>query len=913
MTPAHSLEPGPRSSDGDRSTSGPTSVRGLPHAFSRYRLISLLGSGNMGEVHRAYDTKLHRYVAVKLIRQLNSDPGAKEHLHKEARAMAALNHPNILAIYDLDDLDDGRPYIVTEYVKGVGLDRIERPLAWEVVREIGVALSCGLAAAHESGVLHRDIKPSNAIVDENGQVKLLDFGLAKLVDQSALVSAQGAASRRATALLAPKPAGALGTTLVSPRTTSHAEARRDGDPAGPLTGTGIGTPLYMPPEIWRGLQATARSDVYSLGALLYELCAGRPPHAGSPPHELGRAVVERDAPSLGDLVPSIDPGLATVIACCLEREPLRRYASGKELHDALQAVPEGNPYRGLAAFQAEQRTLFFGRGTASEELVRRMKSDSLVVVAGDRGVGKSSLCRAGALPAAQTGGLGGAWSVLGFVPGRSPLASLAAALAERVPIEAHELMRLLRADPGSLVQILEQRSSGEAGVVLFVDQLEELVTRSDPDEGMVVAEILGRLATGAPGVRVLMTLRSDYLARVAALPGLGPKLESAIYLLQPPAPPALREAVVRPLHRMRVSFQSDDLVETLVASAAGAPDGLPLLQFTLAELFRARDKASRSITRETVEKVGGIAEALGRHAEDVVQHMTAVQRSEARRILTMLASPRDAMAYLRAEDLVVGDPAAREALDGLVRGGLVVARLDPSQEPSYELSYPALPAAWSTLRRWLDEQAGSALLCRELEAAAIRWTRHGRTELWSKRQLDALRGAVEDDDLTKRARAFRDASREEVERRRRRRTRLVAALGLVALIACGALQLHAGRGVDPGVALRVDEGRRLIARAEREDDDAADCDYGVAALRVEAALQIDPGNAAVKELFGDALYARALLAERRHRRQERDELLARLALYDPDGARLRGFRAGATPVRGGSPAGEEPGDTTHPP
>src|SRR5262249_1828824 len=148
--------------------------------FDEYRLIKRLGRGSMGQVWLAHDTVLDRLVAVKFISELPTHDAIRQRFLTEARAAARVQHPNIIAIYRVGEIGP-RPYLISEYVRGDSLDRIARPVAWPRLLELAVGLARGLAAAHRRGVLHRDLKPANAILSETGEVKLLDFGLAKLV------------------------------------------------------------------------------------------------------------------------------------------------------------------------------------------------------------------------------------------------------------------------------------------------------------------------------------------------------------------------------------------------------------------------------------------------------------------------------------------------------------------------------------------------------------------------------------------------------------------------------------------------------------------------------------------------------------------------------------------------------------
>jgi eukaryotic-like serine/threonine-protein kinase len=913
--------------------SGPVSVWRPPPSLDEYRLIELVGRGGMGEVYLAHDEILDRSVAVKVISGIDPDPAAKERFLTEARAAARLQHPNVLTVYRVGELD-GRPYLITEFIHGKGLDDIAKPLSWRDVLKLGVGLARGLAAAHRRGVLHRDIKPGNAILTHDGEVKLLDFGLAKLLDGVPPPT-------RRSAVAPPPPPSAPerqgGSTLVSIAVADASEATNDTRP--PLTDAGslLGTPDYMPPEIWRGEPATRRSDVYALGALLFELAAGYPPHRDLPARTLPQLVQKQDAPLLTDLVPDISTKLAAVVERCLRRDPQERFASGEELRDALEqleltsragSVPEGNPYRGLHTFEAEHRTLFFGRRAETGTILERLRVEALVTVAGDSGVGKSSVCRAGVLPAVLDGALGGGrnWSVVRFVPGRSPMASLATAIAPILGMEETAIVRGLRAHATATARTIRERLGDRGGLVLFIDQLEELVTMSDPVGACTVAEALGHLATGLPGVRLLTTVRSDFLAPVAALPGLGDEIARALYFLKPLSPEGIREAITGPARMAGIRFESEALVDNLVESTrSAAGGGLPLLQFALAEMWEARDEATGVITGAALERIGGVSGALARHADAVILGMTAVQRSAARRILFALVSQQQTPLRRREDEILSHDAAGRAALNGLVRGRLLAVR-EGEQGPTYELAHEALIRGWDTLRRWLDEQADSRAVRQRLAAAAAEWERLGcaREALWSARQLAEL-GVVEPDDLTARDTAYVAASRKAVLRSKTMRTIVGTLVPLMMFGAWAGLRIHAQRDLEQRVAGLVDESKKTLAEAQRDEvasltargeaftrfdagerdrgdaawqrarslAQSADRAYGRASQSLETTLMVETGNPAVQGMLGDVLYARALLAEREHRTKERDELLDRLALYDADGTRRQRWSAPA--------------------
>ena len=292
-----------------------------------YEVLSVLGAGGMAEVYRARDTRLQREVALKVVNEaLAADPELVKRFEQEARVAGSLNHPNLVAVYDVGIQDDA-PFFVTELLQGESLrQRLSRgrippgtALRW------GAQMAQGLAAAHARGITHRDVKPENAFITSDGQVKLLDFGIAKLAEHRAA----GAGG----------PHGLLDVTVT---------------PTGDATRTGavLGSPGYMSPEQVRGETVDARTDLFSLGAVLYEMLSGRRAFPGGSLVESGYAILHNDP---APLEPEVGPGVAQVVSRCLEKEPDRRFQSARDLAFALevlsggsgpQTVPRGRPVPG---------------------------------------------------------------------------------------------------------------------------------------------------------------------------------------------------------------------------------------------------------------------------------------------------------------------------------------------------------------------------------------------------------------------------------------------------------------------------------------------------------------------------------------------------------------------------------------
>ncbi|WP_437285759.1 alpha/beta fold hydrolase [Sorangium sp. So ce406] len=308
-----------------------------PSTFDDYRLIRSLGRGGMGHVYLAHDEVLDRPVALKFVAADTPDPRTIERLRVEARAIARLQHPNVVAVFRIGEVR-GRPYIAYEFVEGEPLELLPKPVPWQVALRIALGLARGLAAAHRRGVLHRDIKPANVMLDGGGEVKLLDFGLAKLVDQpgaARLDPGSGSAAPSAPAAPPPPPrADMSAVTTVIPRELEAFGAIATAN----LTDGGMmmGTPLYLAPELWAGTTATPQSDVYALGLVLYELCAGRLPHAGLDLHAIASWVTARALPPLRSICPEVPEMLADVIDRCVLRAPGARFASAEEVQAALE-------------------------------------------------------------------------------------------------------------------------------------------------------------------------------------------------------------------------------------------------------------------------------------------------------------------------------------------------------------------------------------------------------------------------------------------------------------------------------------------------------------------------------------------------------------------------------------------------
>ncbi len=274
--------------------------------LGRYEILSLIGAGGMGEVYRARDVKLNRDVAIKVLpAALSADVDRLRRFEQEAQAVGALNHPNILAVYDVGT-HEGAPYVVSELLEGETLRQILADGGLPQRKAVNYAslIAHGIAAAHEKGIIHRDLKPDNIFVTKDEQVKILDFGLAKLV----------------------QPAG---DEIVR----TDVDTRVQTEP-----GKVMGTAGYMSPEQVRGQRVDHRSDIFSFGAVVYELLTGKQAFDGDSAVEKLNAILKNDPPEITQTDSRINPSLERIVRRCLEKKPERRFHSAHDLSFALEAL-----------------------------------------------------------------------------------------------------------------------------------------------------------------------------------------------------------------------------------------------------------------------------------------------------------------------------------------------------------------------------------------------------------------------------------------------------------------------------------------------------------------------------------------------------------------------------------------------
>src|SRR6266404_5492117 len=297
--------------------------------LGRYEIRSKIGEGGMGEVYRARDTKLNRDVAIKVLpAALSQDEDRLRRFEQEAQAASALNHPNILAVYDVGT-HDGAPYVVSELLEGESMkERLDDdPIAQRKAVDYAVQVTHGLTAAHEKGIVHRDLKPDNLFITNDDRVKILDFGIAKLIE--------------------PVGEGIAQTDIATRKVHT--------DP-----GTVMGTVGYMSSEQVRGRHVDHRSDIFSFGAVLYEMLSGQRAFRGESAVETLNAILKDEPTELTATSRNVAPALERVVWHCLEKSPERRFQSARDLAFALEALSgsssvSGQTLTAIAALPARSK------------------------------------------------------------------------------------------------------------------------------------------------------------------------------------------------------------------------------------------------------------------------------------------------------------------------------------------------------------------------------------------------------------------------------------------------------------------------------------------------------------------------------------------------------------------------------
>ena len=721
-------------------------------AVPGYELGDVIGEGAFGAVYRAMQPSVGREVAVKVVRaELADDPRFVQRFEAEAQLVARLEHPHVVPLYDFWRRPGGA-FLVFRLLRGGSLsERIaDGPLPLAAVTRLVEEMSGALAAAHALGVVHRDVKPANVLFDESDNGYLADFGIA--------VFAGG-----------------------------------DGEPDD-LDLRSAGSPMYASPEQARDGTATAASDQYALGVVAWEALTGRPPFAGSTTTEVFRSKFVNPVPPLSEgggvptaldavlqraTAPHSDQRFANVSdfarAWCLAvagvdtlrttghlaDEPVARTAAHTV---ASMTTVGGNPYKGLRAFREADAADFHGRDELVSRLAAAVDAAPFVAVVGPSGSGKSSLVHAGIVPEFRRRGD----LVVSMVPGTEPLAELEAALRRVATTGDAATMHARLLQPDGLVSVAADLVSEGERLLLVVDQFEELWTLAGSDAARdQFADLLVNAARPQTFLRIVVTLRADLYDRPLQHVGIGPVVSDATFAVTPMTSSELQDAIVVPAERVGVRFEPG-LVATMIGDVVSRPGALPLLQFTLAELYERR--MNTTVTVSAYAEVGGIGGALACRAEQLYVEMNAAGQADVHRLFTQLVTPGEDGDDLRrratSDELAGVDPAVIERLR--INRLLVTDHHPITRVPTVEVAHEALLREWPRLRDWIDEDRDTIRVRRAITQAADDWVAHERDEsiLYRGPRLSAAHEVATRLPLAATERSFLEASDELADRER---------------------------------------------------------------------------------------------------------------------------------------------------
>jgi serine/threonine protein kinase len=845
--------------------------------INQYEIIRELGSGGMGTVYLARDTRLGRRVAIKFLQASNAE--LTQRFILEAQATARCSHENIVIIYEVGEYQ-GNPFMVLEYLQGQPLSQIlkgQKRMPPGRAVELMVPVVRALVGAHEQGIVHRDLKPENILVTETGTIKVLDFGIAKVLQHDERLRAlpDGAGQGQGEGQ-----GQGQGQGQGKARAMGAEDLRGDAN----LTRRGaiLGTLAYMSPEQWGIGEIDHRSDIWAVGIMLFTMLAGKHPLAHLEGIQLATAaaLVDEPMPALAKAVVGVPQGLCELVDRCLRKRSTERFADARSLLKALEPFRPGrytrtmravrmdeSPYAGLSSFQEADADRFYGRSREIAAMVARVSDRPLMAVVGPSGIGKSSFVRAGVVPTLKQSGEG--WEVMVLRPGRDPLAALASLLMPLVSSsttladdvqQQKALVERLHAEPGYLGVILRRRAQREGrNVLLFIDQFEELYTLTpDARERLAFTTCLAGVADDVTApTRVVVSIRSDFLDRVSEDQHFMAELSQGLFFLAAPQRDGLRDALVQPAESAGYHFESPEMVEEMLDHLEATDGALPLLQFTVAKLWDARDNERKLLTMDSYRAIGGIGGALASHADSVLAELPAPARALVRDLFLRLVTPENTRAIVSLAELreLGRDPAeVQRTVDLLAQARLLVVQTSgDAAGASVELIHESLIHRWPTLRRWLDESHEDSLFLEQLRTAARQWQTKGNDSglLWrgetveeARRFLRRYRG-----ELPGAQRAFLDAVFDLDARavRRRRALFLGAGVTLTGLLAAASVALVVIRDSQLEAKRQAETAQKAEATARTAAEVAQKAEATARAAEAEARQRLEEVQAKERE------------------------------------------------------------------
>jgi WD40 repeat protein/serine/threonine protein kinase len=757
-----------------------------------YELRQSIGVGGFGAVYKAFQPIVEREVAIKVILPIYANhPDFIRRFETEAQTVARLEHIHIVPLYDFWRSPDGAYLVMRYYRNGSLRSRIDDGMEFDIedIVKWVTQIASALAAAHRNNVIHRDMKPDNILMDDDNNVHLTDFGIAKTGD-----------------------------------------AGEDEDFRG--------TPSYVSPEQITSSPVSPQTDMYSFGVMLYELLAGHLPFEPTSFTSIIAKHLNDPLPDVTLLRDNIPYEVNNVLQRATAKDPADRYSNildmAAEFREAvlgteISVMPTvdlaevENPYKGLRPFEQADAADFFGRDTLVQQLVDRLEEQHplkrFLAVVGPSGSGKSSAVKAGLIPALRWGDIPGSenWFFAEMVPGTRPLQELEATLLSVAFNEPDDLMEQLQTDDHSLIRIVEKiLPNKDDELLLVIDQFEEIFTFAQSDKEILHFLKLLNTTVRHPDsrVRVIVTLRADFYDRPLLYPDFGTLMRERTEVVLPLNAHELEQSITGPVARIGIQVDAD-LVATIISDVSEEPGVLPLLQYVLTETFEKSDGSTLSL--QAYESIGGVIGALARRAEELHSTMDEASQKIIRqlflRLVTLGEGTEDTrrrvawselMSFTGKDDTTQMRATMQKVLDNFGRYRLLTGDRDPvTREPTIEVAHEALIREWKRLRDWLDESRSDVRSQRILASAASEWVSAdrevsfllsgahlGQFEEWmntadlalTEEERAYLEISLEQRDIRLRAEAERKAREEELELRSKQRLRMLLTTMTIAAI-----------------------------------------------------------------------------------------------------------------------------------
>lgn len=732
-------------------------IDSLNNDIKGYQIFEKLGEGGFGAVYLARQELLKRNVAIKIILpQFANEPDFVRRFEIEAELIARLEHPQIVPIYDFWRSPQGA-YIIMRYVQGkslgdqLALSTVSETDTLAIIHQISSALSF----AHQHHVVHRDLKPENVLLDNNGHIYLVDFGIAKDLNQA--------------------------------------------DDSESVSG---GTLMYASPEQLTGDAITIQTDIYALGLLVYEMLTGDLPHDRTTAHAIKQLQFDEELPPTNPLSDDI----LAVLRRATHATPTERFNTAIDMADALRDAIAGdnlavtvmeewdvehvalrNPYKGLLAFQEYDSDNFWGRDNLAGRLINRLNTNDetgrFLAVVGPSGSGKSSIVKAGLIPQLRDGVIAGSdnWFVVEMYPNLNPFIELEATLLRIAVNPPESLLAQLKQEDG-LSRALKRILPADENIklLLVIDQFEELFTQVEDEKlrTLFINSMLSALEDPRSRLRVVVTLRADFYHKPLQYHDFGELLRKSTEIVLPLSPDELKQAIQQPAVNAGAYFESG-LVNLIVNDVSEQPGMLPLLQYALTQLFERR--VGHMLTVNAYQELGGVTGALAKRADEIFAQLTDEQKRNARQLflrLVMLGEgTEDTRRRVRQFELdsIAGINVLLE-IYGQAR--LLTFDNDPiTRMPTVEVAHEALIRNWDALRTWVNDSRDELRIHRNLTLATAEWNENDgnfgflardarleQFESWAE-QTDLMLSADEQDFITHSIQAREKRNQAERERK----------------------------------------------------------------------------------------------------------------------------------------------------